>query len=1302
MNSSLLSTASNPAKRSMETIKTVTFYSHSKDNDALGYLRLLGPARRLGIEVIEGMEDDQIFVERAFEGDVIVLQRDFPSHLTEYEKILSIAHKEGKPVILDLDDLLLELPQNHPERKSHYYAQALLPILRAIMEADLVTVATPRLRDYVLPINKNVVVLPNYLNDDLWELRKPSVSAEEEPLIIGYMGGLSHQPDLDMVTPALLHINSQYPGKLQFNFWGIRPPAELAAVSQVRWYHPDTRRYPDFAAYFQTQAADIFIGPLYDSLFNFCKSPIKYFEYSALGAPGIFSRVGPYSDVITDGYDGMLASSFEEWIECLTRLIEDPSLRLEVATNAQKSIKSNWLLSGNASRWLDTYQKAFVNLSLKASDSSSFPGLVKSLSNQIREDQEDKSHQINVLKARLQTLAPLVTELGIFRPYVKAKVYRRIKKDLALIRSSGLFDEKWYLASYSDVARARVDPWLHFLTHGGFERRDPSPHFSSGWYLDAYEDVKLSGINPLIHFLKFGLAEGRLAHSEETVQELSAHVILKRIHPIRAFFIPYGSRREKLLLRLKNFFFMPLGIFNESRMFKIRYILKNDGAYGLIQAIAASLKARFWDNIVKTVDAGKQRLKLLVKAKTQKISTRQVDRSVQARLGEFLRSGAVVELPVYGEPVVSIGLLFHNRAEMSLQCLQSLVAGAGQVPFEVIIVDNASTDNTSALLERIRNARILRNPANLGFGGGYNQVAELAVGKYLFLLNNDTQLLPDSLQVLVDTLESDPTIGAVGGKLIFPDGRLQEAGSIIWRDGSCLGYGRFDDPFKGEYCYVRDVDFCSAALLLTPRQLFLDLGGFDARYAPAYYEDADYCMQLWTKGYRVVFQPFAAAIHHEFGSSGSERALPLQREHRRIFVDKWSEQLERFELPEPAHIITAREHRSDAKRILFIDDRIPDTRLGSGYPRTYRMLEMLAEMGYRITFFPMQISAYIPDIARALQLRGIEVLYAKTEREDPEQKINFEEFMASRPDYYDVIFLSRPHNMQEALQPLKTYARSTPIVYDAEALFSLRDIKFRELNGERVSKAEKERLVRDEVALVKAAGTVITVSELEKEQFVKHGTASVHVLGHILEPHPTPAPFEQRQDILFVSSIMTDPSPNSDAVRYFATQILPLVRQEIDCQFYVVGTNRIKAIWNLESEFVHIVGKVEDLTPYYNRSRLFVVPTRYSAGIPLKLLEASAHGLPAVVTPLTASQLGWRIDHDLLVGYDPEDFARKVIDLYTSQHLFETLRQNALQRIHLEYSPAYFRSTLEYILSLAINRRNRQKHAIISSQTFSI
>jgi glycosyltransferase involved in cell wall biosynthesis len=358
------------------------------------------------------------------------------------------------------------------------------------------------------------------------------------------------------------------------------------------------------------------------------------------------------------------------------------------------------------------------------------------------------------------------------------------------------------------------------------------------------------------------------------------------------------------------------------------------------------------------------------------------------------------------------------------------------------------------------------------------------------------------------------------------------------------------------------------------------------------------------------------------------------------------------------------------------------------------MLELLAGMGYRLTFLPLTLPTPVPEIAEPLQKLGIEVLYKKTtgspELEalynDPNRKFNIQDFLRSRLDHYDVVFVSRPHNMQEIRQHLKTYASRATIVYDAEALFSLRDIKFRETNGQHISEAEKEKLIEEEVALVRDADIVTTVSEFERERFLQHGASVVHVLSHMIKPTPTPAPFEERRDILFIGSILFDPSPNGDAVQYFAREVLPLVRQKVDCEFYIVGPNEIKAIWEMESKFVHVVGKVEDLTPYYNRSRLFVVPTRFSAGIPLKLVEAAAHGLPAVVTPLTALQLGWQEDRDLLVGHNPQDFANKVIDLYTDHRLFDSLRLNALDRIRQEYSPELFRKTLEHILNSTMHK----------------
>ena len=134
----------------------------------------------------------------------------------------------------------------------------------------------------------------------------------------------------------------------------------------------------------------------------------------------------------------------------------------------------------------------------------------------------------------------------------------------------------------------------------------------------------------------------------------------------------------------------------------------------------------------------------------------------------------------------------------------------------------------------------------------------------------------------------------------------------------------------------------------------------------------------------------------------------------------------------------------------------------------------------------------------------------------------------------------------------------------------------------------------------------------------------------------------------------------------------------------------------MESDYVHIIGRVNDLTPYYNRCRLFVVPTRYSAGIPLKLLEAAAHGLPAVVTPLTADQVGWQENRDFLVGANPNDFASKVIDIYSNRELFYSLRQNALDRIREEYSTEVFSKKLVSILNLAMDEKEKEKLSILT------
>jgi O-antigen biosynthesis protein len=755
--------------------------------------------------------------------------------------------------------------------------------------------------------------------------------------------------------------------------------------------------------------------------------------------------------------------------------------------------------------------------------------------------------------------------------------------------------------------------------------------FDPDWYLAHNPDVAQAGVNPLIHYIQYGGFEGRdPSPSFSSTWYLEAYEDVKKadINPL-IHFLKYG--------RLEN---------------------------------RKPLPTQDKEQLPRTSSPNNVE-----------------ENKIKAKLQVFLSTGASLELPIYTEPVVSIILLFYNQAAMSLQCLETLALGAGSIPFEVVIIDNASTDETSELLERINNAKIIRNPANLGFAGGCNQAVDLAIGKYLLFLNNDVELLPNSIKIMVDTFENGTNIGAVGGKLIFPDGRLQEAGAIIWRDGSNSGYGRYDDPLRPEYSYMKEVDYCSGALLLTPRHIFLSLGKFDTEYRPAYYEDIDYCLQLWRKGFRVVFQPFAVCIHYEFGSLGKAKAFALQKKNQDKFIRKWQGIFVEFYPRVPSNIFPSREHKSNSKRILFIDDRILDYHLGSSYPRSFRILQVLADAGYRITFLPLQNTGMNPVITHLLQLKGIEVLYTKDD-----QKIDLVSFLKSRTDYYDITFLSRPHNMQEAINILLNHAKQTTIIYDAEALFSLREIKYNELIGRHMTEAEKEKLIQNEVSLTTGASIVTTVTDNEKNIFMKYGAASPHVLGDIIEVNPTPASFDERRNILFVGRILENPSPNEDAVRYFVNQIFPLVRKVVECEFYIVGTNNVKDIWDMESDCVHVIRKVDDLIHYYNRCRLFVVPTRYSAGSPYKMIEAAAYGLPAVVTPLIAARLGWRENRDILVGHDAIDFGQKVIELYSNPNIFYSLRQNALDRIREEYNSDKFKINFENILTLAMDKRKGLKN----------
>src|SRR5258708_1492505 len=214
-------------------------------------------------------------------------------------------------------------------------------------------------------------------------------------------------------------------------------------------------------------------------------------------------------------------------------------------------------------------------------------------------------------------------------------------------------------------------------------------------------------------------------------------------------------------------------------------------------------------------------------------------------------------MPTHDAPKVSIVIPFCNQHEMTVRCLYGLSRHQTRHTFEVIAVDDASGGPTREALARVDGIKHVRHASPKGFVAASNAGAATARGEFLLLLNNDTFALPGLLDELIEALAQLPKAGAVGAALIYPDGRLQEAGAIVWNNGDALNIGRDRDPDDPDFSFAREVDYCSAACLMIPRALFEELGGFDSRYEPAYYEDSDLCFRIRDAGYRVYVQPLA-------------------------------------------------------------------------------------------------------------------------------------------------------------------------------------------------------------------------------------------------------------------------------------------------------------------------------------------------------------------------------------------------------------------------------------------------------------
>ena len=228
-------------------------------------------------------------------------------------------------------------------------------ILRALIAADMVTVSSVNLACLMSGLNNNVQVVQNYLDDRLWSLTKPKIISDQQAVVIGYMGLQAHAEDLASIAEPLQLLLNKYQGKIQLTCWGVEPPVALQQRDNVQHVPVTIADYKEFAEYFSRQRIDIALAPLVNNYFNQCKSHIKFLEYSAIGAAGVYSGVGEYTQIVNHGVNGLLAYSGEDWVDGVGQLIDRADYRMQLAQAAQKDLSTKWLLSKNVQDRLSVF-----------------------------------------------------------------------------------------------------------------------------------------------------------------------------------------------------------------------------------------------------------------------------------------------------------------------------------------------------------------------------------------------------------------------------------------------------------------------------------------------------------------------------------------------------------------------------------------------------------------------------------------------------------------------------------------------------------------------------------------------------------------------------------------------------------------------------------------------------------------------------------------------------------------------------------------------------------------------------------
>ena len=643
----------------------------------------------------------------------------------------------------------------------------------------------------------------------------------------------------------------------------------------------------------------------------------------------------------------------------------------------------------------------------------------------------------------------------------------------------------------------------------------------------------------------------------------------------------------------------------------------------------------------------------------------------------------LLEAPKFKHPKVSIIVPAYNEERYTMACIQSIIENTeDDISYEIIIMDDNSSDESAQQIEKnLKNVKFISNGVNYGFIQNCNKGATFAIGEYVLLLNNDTNVQPGWLSPLLELIESSESIGMVGAKLVYPTGQLQDAGGIVWNDASGWNFGRLDDPGKPEYNYVKETDYLTGAVMMISRSLWEEIGGFDERYIPAYYDDPDLAFEVRKHGYKVVYQPKSTVVHFEGISNGTDLGSGIKKYqviNKEKFFNKWKDVLEADQFPNAQEVFWARDRSAKKRHLLYVDHYLPHYNQDAGSKATLQYLKILSENNIQVHFVGDNFYDY-PDTPYldTLQQMGIEVLHGNWYAE------HFKEWFEHHGKYFDYAVLSRPHIAVKYVDVIRKNS-DAKIIYMGHDLHFLREQREYRIKGDPKYLESSKKWQETEMDLIERSDVSYFFSTVEKQEILKiDKNASVDVVPlYIYDTFKKiTVPSQERQDIMFVGGFAH--SPNVDAMLWFVNEVWPKVLKALpDLKFYIIGSKAPDEILALASDSVIVTGYIDDdtLDAFYEKCKVVVAPLRYGAGIKGKIVDALYKGMPLVTTSIGAEGL---LDSEdtMMIADKPKKFAKSVIELYSNDTLADSYAKKALKYCKKYFSTQMAKSKMSHIFT---------------------